>query len=82
MLNFDKLIAFLCNKIPHNLPSAHYMNEYFQVHKGNNLKITSMQILLNEILMVHFSHPDDGYTLTGTCKEIFSALYSTRVNVL
>jgi len=41
-----------------------------------------MHIMFNKILMVYLSHLDDGYTLTGKCEEIFSALYSTRVNVL
>jgi hypothetical protein len=32
MLNFDKLITFVFfNILPHNLSSAHYMNDYFQV---------------------------------------------------
>jgi hypothetical protein len=84
MLNFDKLITFVFvrNVLPRNLSSAHYVNDYFQAHEGNNFKITSMRIMLHEILMVYFSHLDDGDTLTGTCKEIFSALYTTRVKVL
>jgi len=58
------------------------MKDYFQAHEENNFKIISMHIMFNKILMVYISHLDDGYTLTGKCEEIFSALYSTRVNVL
>jgi hypothetical protein len=58
------------------------MSDYFQVHEGNKFKITGMKIMLNEIFVYYLSHLNDGYTLTGTCKEIFSALYSTRVKVM